>query len=105
MYRKPDKSEIEEEQDPCPFCGCLLPQSQLDCPDCKNTLPYCIASVSATHALVLLVHTVLAVCSECPLYAFLHLSQGRHLVKEEYCRCPNCLFPAILSEFTRLVNY
>ena len=45
--RKPDKSEIEEEQDPCPFCGRLLPQSQLDCPDCKNTLPYCIASVSA----------------------------------------------------------
>ena len=65
MYRKPDKSEIEEEQDPCPFCGCLLPQSQLDCPDCKNTLPYCIASVSATHALALLVQTVLAVCSEC----------------------------------------
>ena len=50
--RKPDKSEIEEEQDPCPFCGRLLPQSQLDCPDCKNTLPYCIASVSAVLAAV-----------------------------------------------------
>ena len=46
MYRKPDKSEVEEQLDPCPNCDYLLPQTVLDCPQCKSTLPYCIITVS-----------------------------------------------------------
>ena len=45
-YRKPDKNEVEEPLEPCPKCEYLLPQTKLDCPQCKNTLPYCIITVS-----------------------------------------------------------
>ena len=44
--RKPDKSEVEEPQYPCPHCDQMVPEMQLDCPECKNTISYCIASVS-----------------------------------------------------------
>ena len=45
-FRKPDKTEEDEPQDPCPYCGNEVPQTKLDCPECKNTIPYCIITVS-----------------------------------------------------------
>lgn len=45
-FRKPDKTEDEEELGECPHCSNPLPLTHLDCPQCKNTLPYCIATVS-----------------------------------------------------------
>ena len=45
-YRKPDKSEIEEPLEPCPYCAHPVPQTKLDCPQCKNNIPYCIVTVS-----------------------------------------------------------
>lgn len=47
-FRKPDKTEEDEPQDPCPYCGNEVPQTKLDCPECKNTIPYCIITVSNT---------------------------------------------------------
>lgn len=44
--RKPDKTEEEEPEEPCPYCGNSLSQTKLDCPECKNTIPYCIITVS-----------------------------------------------------------
>ena len=44
-YRKPDKSEIEEPLEPCPYCAHPVPQTKLDCPQCKNNIPYCIVTV------------------------------------------------------------
>nr|XP_020479849.1 WD repeat-containing protein 19 isoform X2 [Monopterus albus] len=44
MVRRPDTSELEEETTPCPFCGFQLPQNELLCISCKNSLPYCIAT-------------------------------------------------------------
>ncbi|KAK3532252.1 hypothetical protein QTP86_011841 [Hemibagrus guttatus] len=44
MVRRPDTSEIEEESSPCPYCGFSLPECELLCPGCKNSLPYCIAT-------------------------------------------------------------
>lgn len=52
---RPDKSELEEETTPCPFCGFQLPQNELLCISCKNNLPYCIATVHRTARL----HTVM----------------------------------------------
>lgn len=43
---RPDTSEVEEESSPCPYCGFSLPDCELLCPGCKNSLPYCIATVS-----------------------------------------------------------
>ena len=44
--RKPDKSEEEEGSSPCPYCDFNLPDTDLTCPECKNSLPYCIITVS-----------------------------------------------------------
>lgn len=44
--RKPEKTEIEEQSTPCPFCESQLPETELACPSCKNHLPFCIATVS-----------------------------------------------------------
>lgn len=46
VCRRPDRSELEEETTPCPFCGLQLPQNELLCFSCKNNLPYCIATVT-----------------------------------------------------------
>ena len=47
--RRPEKEEQQEEETttPCPFCLGLVPEMMLDCPECKNHLPYCIATVSS----------------------------------------------------------
>ncbi|KAG7313919.1 hypothetical protein KOW79_022415 [Hemibagrus wyckioides] len=73
MVRRPDTSEVEEENSPCPYCGFSLPECGLLCPGCKNNLPYCIAT-------------------------------GRHMVKEDWCVCPHCSFPALYSQFTQLLE-
>ena len=45
-YRKPDKTEEDEALDPCPFCSYPVRQTELDCSDCKQHLPYCVVTVS-----------------------------------------------------------
>ncbi len=42
---RPSKEEAEEELTPCPYCSNPLPATDLDCPSCKNNLPYCIVTV------------------------------------------------------------
>ena len=49
--RKPDKTEVDEELGGCLHCSHPLPLTQLDCPQCKNTLPYCIITVSENYIL------------------------------------------------------
>ncbi|XP_052278623.1 WD repeat-containing protein 19-like isoform X1 [Dreissena polymorpha] len=73
IVRKPDKTEEEEPQSPCPYCGFQLPETELLCPECKGNIPYCIIT-------------------------------GRHLVKEDMTACPSCNFPAIFSEFIKLME-
>ena len=47
IVRKPSREKEEEElRSPCPQCGNLVYQSELDCDSCKNTLPFCIVTVS-----------------------------------------------------------
>ena len=48
IVRKPDKTEEEEALTSCPVCGFQLAESELLCPDCKNNLPYCLVTVSAS---------------------------------------------------------
>ena len=44
--RKQDKSEIDAGTSACPYCNFELPDYQLSCSECKNNVPYCIATVS-----------------------------------------------------------
>ncbi|XP_033742140.1 WD repeat-containing protein 19-like isoform X1 [Pecten maximus] len=73
IVRKPDKTEEEEPLTPCPYCGFQLPETDLMCPECKNSIPYCTIT-------------------------------GRHLVKDDMAACPKCDFPALFSEFIRLLE-
>jgi WD repeat-containing protein 19 len=45
LVRKPDRTEdAEDAESPCPFCSQALHDSVLDCPNCKNHVPYCLAT-------------------------------------------------------------
>lgn len=59
------KKKSTTESSPCPFCSFNFNSMDTACPQCKTSLPICIATGQ-------------------------HLS-GIH----EVCRCPECLFPAI----------
>merc|ERR550514_671086 len=50
IVRKPINTDEQKDKDaqeassPCPYCSTMLADSQLDCPNCKNISPFCIAS-------------------------------------------------------------
>lgn len=47
IVRKPladDAKETVEVSTACMYCSFMLPESQLDCPNCKNISPFCVAS-------------------------------------------------------------
>ncbi|XP_003391308.1 PREDICTED: WD repeat-containing protein 19-like [Amphimedon queenslandica] len=73
IVRKPERSEVEDATTPCPVCSFMLPQMRLDCPQCKNNLPYCIIT-------------------------------GHHMVADDWSECPFCHFPAVYSEFKKLLE-
>lgn len=43
--RKPQKVEEEDPCSSCPYCKNVLPEMELFCTECKNSLPYCIVTV------------------------------------------------------------
>ena len=45
IVRRPTKDMSEEAASPCPHCHTSVPVAELDCPNCKNWLAYCIVSV------------------------------------------------------------
>ncbi|CAK9825837.1 WD repeat-containing protein 19 [Anthophora retusa] len=77
IVRKPPKSKDSEIEDepltPCPYCKSKLPETEITCDKCKNTIPFCIAT-------------------------------GRHIVEDDFTACPQCDFPAIRSEFLRIIE-
>lgn len=56
IVRKPPKSKENEIEDepltPCPYCKSKLPETVITCEKCKNTIPFCIATVSLFFSLV-----------------------------------------------------
>ncbi|XP_015117789.1 WD repeat-containing protein 19 [Diachasma alloeum] len=77
IVRKPPKTRDHEVEDepltPCPYCKNRIPETDINCDKCKNTIPFCIAT-------------------------------GRHVVENDFTFCPQCDFPAIRSEFLRIVE-
>jgi WD repeat-containing protein 19 len=50
VVRKPGSklstaSEEKEPNTPCPYCDGPVPETELNCSQCKNTIPFCIATV------------------------------------------------------------
>nr|CAD7423460.1 unnamed protein product [Timema monikensis] len=79
VVRKPSRGSQEEvePETPCPYCDSPLPESELNCGQCKTTVPFCLVTVSLVEP--------------SPV-------AGRHIVKDDLTACPNCDFPAIFSE-------
>ncbi|KAF7987479.1 hypothetical protein HCN44_003241 [Aphidius gifuensis] len=77
IVRKPPRNKdhnIEDEPlTSCPYCQNNIPETEITCDKCKNTIPFCIAS-------------------------------GRHIVADDFTVCPHCDFPAIKSEFLRIIE-
>ncbi|XP_015201422.1 WD repeat-containing protein 19 isoform X2 [Lepisosteus oculatus] len=99
MVRRPDTSELEEETSPCPYCSFQLPDCELLCPGCKNTLPYCIAT--GRH----MMKDDWTVCPHCNFPAL--YSQFLVLLETETV-CPMCsesLSASQLQKITDCTNY
>ncbi|XP_025763947.1 WD repeat-containing protein 19 isoform X3 [Oreochromis niloticus] len=93
MVRRPDKSELEEETTPCPFCGFQLPQNELLCISCKNNLPYCIATGR---------HMLKEDWSICPHCEFPALYSEFILLLERETSCPMCSESLSASQVKKL---
>ena len=86
IRKRPKKEPGKETEEPpnktaCPFCSNLIPESDLYCPQCKNNLPYCVAT--GYH----IVATDLSTCSSCKFPGF--RSQLLKLAQSEN-PCPMC---------------
>ena len=73
IVRKPQRTEETEATSRCPYCTNEVPESDLYCGQCKNSLPYCVAT-------------------------------GFHITPTDLTMCPHCKFPALRSEFLKLVE-
>jgi WD repeat-containing protein 19 len=81
IVRRPEKSDEEEIKTPCIFCNADIPESLLDCPECKGRLPYCIFSGK---------HMVLNNWSQCPSCQFPALYSQAKLLADKVKSCPMC---------------
>ncbi|XP_064636625.1 WD repeat-containing protein 19-like isoform X3 [Lineus longissimus] len=81
IVRKPDKTEEEEPNTPCPYCGFHLPETELTCPECKNNIPFC--TITGRHIL----KEDLTACPSCEFPAI--YSEFISLLETEDT-CPMC---------------
>jgi WD repeat-containing protein 19 len=95
LFRKPEKTEEEEETAPCPNCRYSLPRSELDCPSCKNSLPYCI--VTGTHM-------TLDDWSKCPACSFPGLCSEFKKFLATDKQCPMCEQTISPNQIERMEN-
>ncbi|XP_076036473.1 intraflagellar transport protein Oseg6 [Oratosquilla oratoria] len=81
IVRKPSKSEEEEQTSPCPYCATAIPETILECDQCQNTLPYCIATGR---------HIVSGDVTVCPSCNFLAIRSELLKLVEDGEGCPMC---------------
>lgn len=90
--RSPAKEE-DEKLTPCPVCSFELPETQLTCPECNSSLPYC--ATSGRHMLV----DDWTICPDC---RFPHLySMFVNWVKTNEA-CSMCNKPVALSAIQKV---
>ncbi|KAJ3197138.1 WD repeat-containing protein 19 [Dinochytrium kinnereticum] len=84
IVRRPEKEDTAEEaMSPCPFCGYKIPDTVLDCIECKNHIPYCIATGR---------HMTLENWSTCPNCEFPALTNEFQQLVDKTHQCPMCCF-------------
>ncbi|KEG13410.1 putative WD40 repeat protein [Trypanosoma grayi] len=78
---KEDMEDPPEKTSPCPFCDTQVPETELDCGACKNTLPFCIVTGK---------HMVKDNYSECPTCQFPALYSSFITFLRHSQVCPMC---------------
>ncbi|GAB6019440.1 WD repeat-containing protein 19 [Chamberlinius hualienensis] len=81
IVRKPQKVEEEEPCSPCPFCNNLIPEMETACPQCKNSIPYCVITGQ---------HIVVDDLTECPSCSFPAVATEFSKFLEQESTCPMC---------------
>nr|CAD7392000.1 unnamed protein product [Timema cristinae] len=83
VVRKPSRGSQEEvePETPCPYCDSPLPESELNCGQCKTTVPFCL--VTGRH----IVKDDLTACPNCDFPAI--FSELRIILESEDV-CPMC---------------
>eukprot|EP00817_Percolomonadidae_sp_ATCC50343_P006499 CAMPEP_0117428804 /NCGR_PEP_ID=MMETSP0758-20121206/8434_1 /TAXON_ID=63605 /ORGANISM="Percolomonas cosmopolitus, Strain AE-1 (ATCC 50343)" /LENGTH=1219 /DNA_ID=CAMNT_0005215371 /DNA_START=468 /DNA_END=4125 /DNA_ORIENTATION=- len=83
IYRKnPDGAGEDEKLSPCPYCNYQLARTELECPSCKNELPYCI--VTGEH----MTRDDWCMCPSCKFPA--KYTKFSKLLKRNENKCPMC---------------
>ena len=93
IIRKPQRTEEAERSTRCPYCPNEVPESDLYCSQCKNSLPYCVAT--GYH----ITPTDLTMCPECKFPAT--RSELLKLV-EDGVVCPMCVETLATSDIKLL---
>ncbi|KAH9586521.1 WDR19 [Trypanosoma melophagium] len=84
IVRRRGKEEMDdpvEKTSPCPFCDSQVPETELDCGTCKNTLPFCMVTGK---------HMVKDDYSECPICHFPALYSSFMSLLRHSQICPMC---------------
>jgi WD repeat-containing protein 19 len=92
--RRPTSEDPPEETSPCPFCNSFIYDTDLECENCKNTIPYCIASGR---------HMLLSEWTQCVSCKFpANVSQFARMLEADPT-CPMCE-SKVNSSSLRLLN-
>lgn len=79
--KRPKITDPEDGTSQCPFCSAYILDYELECENCKNTIPYCVASGK---------HMVLKEWSQCPACKFpANISEMVKSIESE-STCPMC---------------
>ncbi|KAI8918944.1 hypothetical protein BC831DRAFT_481578 [Entophlyctis helioformis] len=95
IVRRPEKDEVVETMTPCPFCNNPVAETSLDCDECKNHIPYCIASGF---------HMVLEEWAVCPSCEFPALASHFKEMVEKVEQCPMCSAKVSPSDIVSVDN-
>eukprot|EP00026_Physarum_polycephalum_P003547 Phypoly_transcript_03560.p1 GENE.Phypoly_transcript_03560~~Phypoly_transcript_03560.p1 ORF type:complete len:493 (+),score=71.34 Phypoly_transcript_03560:931-2409(+) len=95
IVRKPDRTEADEKTSPCPMCRSPVRKSELDCVNCKTSIPYCIASGR---------HMVLDGWSSCPSCKFPAIYRSFAKIVATEKACPMCEQPLEVEQIVREDN-
>ena len=89
IVRKPQRTEEPEKVSRCPYCPNEVPDSELYCDQCKNNLPYCVATGY---------HIVPTDLTLCPLCKFPAIKSEFVKLAEDGVVCPMCVETVAVSD-------
>ena len=89
IVRKPQRTEEPEKVSRCPYCPNEVPDSDLHCDQCKNNLPYCVATGY---------HIVPNDLTICPLCKFPAIKSEFVKLAEDGVVCPMCVETVAVSD-------